>query len=722
MTIYSFVKILIHNMKYIMTIPIVTGMLMYVLTINQPRKYSVHTNIFTGITSKNSIDDMNNSRVDFFATQNAFNNMISIILSHSTLEETGLRLFTSHLMIDKPSPEIISNESFLDLQEIVPDEIKSLIVPNNYEESYQNILNTMEQDKNNFIYGLINLDHPHYSIKALSEINVERESTSDILQISYQTEDPGICYNTIKIITKVFFEKHSKLQQNQTFAAVEYFEKQLKNATDKLTKTEDNLLKFNSKNKIINYYEQTKHIASQQEKIDIRLQDIQLEYNAAKAVLAKLELEIESSFNINMHNKEILAIRKKLIKVNEDLVLSEFEQGSARNIKNKKNLSIINELELRLKNKIDSLYIYERNSQGIDIHELLSNWLKTVKEYESANARLIAMKLKKGEFSQLFRQYAPIGAKLKRIEREIRVNEEAYLKILHHLGLAQLKQQNADIMANMKILDNPTLPIDPMPTKRKIIVIVISIFSLIFYIFALFIFELFDKRVKNISKLTEYTNIKAIGAFSVQYYKKGYYTTLLLNSMVKIVMENIMLRKPLSLTKRPIIIQLLSHWNGEGKSFTTDKIISGFRLAGYNCLKVNFSSKKNGNKKEISDIYNRKILSSMNYSEYFFNEYREKYNMADYIFVEVPAISDNIFNPTLMQSADLNYLVVDASRTWSATDNFLLEKLKEILGENLQPFLNRTLPDNMEDVVGEIPKKRSWIRTFVKNKLLKRFI
>jgi polysaccharide biosynthesis transport protein len=713
MTIYHFVKTLLLNLKYIILIPLFSGLLIYLLTINQPRKYSTHTNIFTGITSNSSIDDMNNNRVDFFAIQNDFNNMISIILSQSVLEETSLRLFTSHLMIDEPTPEIISNESFQDLKEIVPDEIKKLIVANDFEQSYQNIQNSMEQDRNNFIYGLINFVHPHYSIEALSEIKVERQSTSDIIQISYESDDPGICYNTIKTITKVFFKKHYALQQNQTFAAVDYFEKQLENATNKLNETEERLLKFNSKNNIINYYEQTKHISLQQEIIDVKLQDIRLEYEASKAVLAKLETEIEISFNINLSNKEILSIREKLIKVNQELTLSEFKGGRGKEYKAL--LSEMNKLELQLENRIDSVYIYDNNSQGIDIKYLLNNWLRTIKEYESSNARLISMNQKRNEFQQVFSKYAPLGAKLKRIEREIRVKEEAYLEILHDLGLAQLRQQNADIKANMKVLDNPSLPINPMPTKRRIIVMVVSLFSLIFYVLALFIFELFDKRVKNISKLREYTNLEVPGAFCIKNYKDGYNTEELLKRSVNNVMESILFQRPITQNKKPLIIQFLSHWNSEGKSYILDKVLTGFELSGYKCFKINFESID-------KNLKEKNILNYSDYPEYLSEDYGNNYNTADYVFVEVPALSANIYNPTIMQSADINFLIVDASRTWSAADDFRLGKLKDILGDNLQTLLNKTLPDNMEDMIGEIPKKRTWLRAIVKNKLLNRFL
>ena len=185
------------------------------------------------------------------------------------------------------------------------------------------------------------------------------------------------------------------------------------------------------------------------------------------------------------------------------------------------------------------------------------------------------------DFMQLYRQYAPLGAKLKRIEREIEIHEKEYLEILHHLGLARLKQQNAEMMSNMKVLDIPTLPINPEPSKKKIFIIVVSFFSAIFYVFGLFIFELLDKRVKNPTKLARFTKIKKqLGPFAGKTKKDGYNTNELSIHSAKHIIENIILKKPSHLSEKPVIIQLMSHWDNEGKSFISKKIVRQFEASG----------------------------------------------------------------------------------------------------------------------------------------------
>jgi hypothetical protein len=51
----------------------------------------------------------------------------------------------------------------------------------------------------------------------------------------------------------------------------------------------------------------------------------------------------------------------------------------------------------------------------------------------------------------------------------------------------------------------------------------------------------------------------------------------------------------------------------------------------------------------------------------------------------------------------------------------MLEKLNKLINTNVFAVLTRAIPDNLEEMYGEIPKKRSFFRVFIK-KLLRRII
>lgn len=717
MDIYRLIHILIRKAGYLIIIPFLAGITMYLLTLNQAKKYSSKASVFSGVTSNTSLDNLGASRVDYFANKAAYNNLLLIIASQSVIKETSLRLLSKHLVLDIPVDTIISEKSLTDLHKIVPVDILKLVDKNSEENTYNNLCSFIDNDKQNFLYGLLNYEHPYYSYRALSNIDAKQIGASDIIEITYQTEDPGIAYQTIGILIDVFLREYKKLKRNQSDIVVEYFENQLEKTSQKLADSEDRLLAFNTSNKIINFYEQTKHVSSQQEKIEVRLQDLLMEFQSAKAILSTLETETKSRFSISLTNKEILDIRKSLVNVNQTLAELKIEEGNSF-LSTSEGLKIISQkeqLEKRLRNKIDSLYIYNRNSEGIDIKNLLNEWLAAIIEYERANAQLLTMQKRKVEFEKLYSQYAPLGAKLKRIERKINVTEEEYLEILHHLGLAKLKLQNQEMLANMKILDEPQFPINSIPDKRKLFVIVVVLFSFIFLVLGIIVFELLDKTIKIPKNLNKLSGLKTRGTFthSVKYSNTEIYK---INRMgIKPLIERI-LNLQLNLSNKEIpVIQFISHFPNEGKSKVIQLLETQLKHMGYNVYTLQF---KNNEEQSSEDL----IFSKQLFSNNTYNDFIDKSENFDFILVEVPDLSSSLFNTSLLTTAHHTFLVADANRIWSQLDNNLLENTKNYISSGFEAILSMAIPHNMEDIIGEIPKKRSYLRRFVKHKILKRYI
>lgn len=718
MDIYRLIQIFIRKSIYIIFIPIITGLSMYLLTRDMTRQYSSKASVFSGVTSNTSLDNLGSSRVDYFANKAAYNNLLSIMSSQKVMKETSLRLLAQHLMLDEPTDTIISNSSFINLQNIVPEEIKNLVDKRSKENTYNNLCKYIARDKHNFLYGLLNYDHPYYSYNALSKIEAKQAGSSDIIEIVYQSEDPGITYQTIGILITVFMKEYAELKRNQSDAVVEYFEKQLQETSDKLANSENRLLAFNISNRIINFYEQTKHISSQQEKIDVKLQDVLMQFHAADAVLKKLEKETKTRFNINLTNKEILDIRNSLIAINQDIAKLEIKENDSlfSTTLSKKTLGQKNELEKSLKNKINSLYIYNHNTEGIALEKLLDNWLKAVIEFENVNARLLAMQARKIEFNKLYAQYAPLGAELKRIERKINVTEEEYLEILHHLGLAKLKLQNQEMMANMKILDEAEFPIDPEPTKRKIFVMVISIFSFIFIILGIVVFELLDKTIRTAKNLSKLSGLKISGALAFNKNQIKIDIETLNSNGLKPAIEKILAYINSNKIPEITVIQFISHWNEEGKSYIIQLLKVQLQNLGYRVYNLKFENNlEEPSRKETVSI--KQAFEMKSYNDFF-----EKTENYDIVLAEVPALSNSLFNTTLLNSAHLTFMVADASRTWSLADDFIMENTLNNINSNYSCILNKAIPYNMEDIIGEVPKKRSLIRKTIKYKLLKRFI
>ena len=185
MNIITVLRLLIRHIKLLVIIPLVLGAMTFYLTRDMPQKYSSKAVIYTGIASGYSIESQENTRVDFFGTNNAFDNLIGTIKSRKTQEEVALRLLAQHLLLEKGCPEVLSQVNFNKLNKLVPEEIKRLVKGKSKEEAVKNLTSLYLSNDTNFVYKLLSLSHPHYSFDALSKALAKRVQNSDLVEISY---------------------------------------------------------------------------------------------------------------------------------------------------------------------------------------------------------------------------------------------------------------------------------------------------------------------------------------------------------------------------------------------------------------------------------------------------------------------------------------------------------------------------------------------------------
>ena len=296
------------------------------------------------------------------------------------------------------------------------------------------------------------------------------------MDIEFESEDPAICQNTLLILCEVFIKLNADIKANQSDAVVKYFERQLAYSTDELNEAEEKLLGFNQSNNIINYYEQTKHIAAEKEEFDIKYLEISRDFFATKAVLGTLEARLEAHELKRISSQRIMGLREELSSLNFEISMLtlgvqkdsvELERDVAKVNKKQKEVARI---ERELTSTVDSLYKTDYDTKSLASTTILSDWLKKTIEFEETKAKLLVMDEKRLEFDKLYQEFSPLGATLKKLERKIDIAEREYLSLLHSLGLAKLRQQNVELKSNIKLTEVPFFPINPKPSKRKLLI------------------------------------------------------------------------------------------------------------------------------------------------------------------------------------------------------------------------------------------------------------
>jgi len=623
-------------------------------------------------------------------------------------------------IINAPATEVmpISSSNVFEFTDIKIE--KDPVIPrgireDDFNKTIQNFTNYYNSSDTNFIYGLLHYGtSPHYSIRSIKSLQIYRIQNSDLVRLVYTSDDPGICQQTLKIIAHVFVKNYKLLKENQTDLVVDYFRRQVDSADRQLRGTEDKLLTFNRRNNIINYAEQTKYIAAQKEDLDLYYANEQVRMAQSAAALRELETKLTRRDSIYLKSDVINQRRKEYADVTERILINELAEDYDKRIGDE--ISILRHRSDKLRDEIklyvDQLYLYSHSTQGIPIASLLSEWLKNALAYEEAKASLVVLSRRKLDFVKTYQRFAPLGAMLKRIEREMTIAEQTYLELLRSLNLAKMRQQNLQMATNIRIVDPPYFPLQANPSKAKYLVVAAAMIGFLMVLFIILVLEYFDSSLKSPERVSEQIGLKLAGAYpyigSTVRMKDAVFVT---NRLIEMMIQNIkrsITQNSVYPPKKPYLVLFFSTQEKVGKTFLINKVANKLRTYGDKVLVLNYTDSPT---EEVNDDFNmsyqypiRENFSEIRNLRDLINSHilrRDNYQY-DYMLLEIPAIIFHTFPMELIQQVDASLLIVKASNSWSKADAGALEIIKDLAKEPPMTILNEAEDYAIQDMISGV--------------------
>lgn len=695
MDIFAFLSGFIYRIRYKLFFgTIITVVVVGILTGYIPKQYNVTTTLFTGITSKTSIDNMSGSNSDWNASNNAHDNIINLVKSRSVLEMVSVNLIAQDLIhgdLNAIESKYISADNYRKLLVIAKD-VLPLVDKSSHENTVNNLLKYKEDSKHNFIFAVLNWKHKHYSYDALSKIKAVRKGSSDMIEISYQCDDPGIAANTIEFLNKELATRYEFLLLNTSNDVVKHFEQQLVLSREKLNLSEDALVEFNIKNKIINYEEQTKHLAALNNSFESRYEEILLSYQSSYALLKELESQMDTRTSLVKENEIFLNALTDISKLNGEIAEIEIFGGDSD--KNELLTDRRKELqasENQIKDITKNIDLYKFSKKGIVISEMVTEWLSALLKYEKSKAELVIMEKRKADIEHQYETYSPVGPNLGRQERDVKVNEEEYLTILHHLGLAKLKHKNILMESGaLQVVTPPEFPLIAMSRKRELYVVLALICSIIFITAYYLIIELLDRTISNGIRAQYLTGGKVVGAFpSKNRHRHRRYNDesqrIAISYLANILNGQMQAGKPL-------IINVLSITDGEGKSHISQALEQCWKDRGFNVSYINYHNDFDNQSKQFMQLAS--IYDIIHESA-----------KSDVIIVEYASLQHNSVPMALLKEATTNLLILDAQRLWGNSDKSIFDNLKNSISgnDNVLIYLNNVERQYVEQYTGMLP-------------------
>lgn len=779
MKIIEFIRLILKHLLLLILVPLFLALLILVLTRKPNLEYTSQTLLYTGLATGSSVEM--EKTFNYFATNTAFDNLINIINSRETREEVAVRLLTTHLMLPKANPHYISKKLFEEFKLKIPKEIygyiekgnknkqvppgfvasyssiPSEINPYNYEITVARLLKLMRSSNDNFIYEILNYeDDKHYSLKALSTIQAIRINTSDLIKISYTVNDPGICQQTLAIYNEVCIKNYKNIKENRSDAVVKYFQEQLALANDNLKAAEDKLLEFNKASNIINYYEQSKAVAVVKE-------DMEVDYNNKMAQLAgnqastkKLEEKLKIQEYIQSENNTILDKKKLLGEINYLIALNEANKEATPNADLSAKINALKKQRVTLSNEInnsvDDIYSYNNTIDGVPISKVLPDWMNGVVEAENLKAKIKVMDQQNKRFTDQYATYAPAGATIKRIEREISVSEQGYLELLHGLNLAKLKMQDNELSSDLKAIDPPFYPLSPNPTKRAILIIAAAFVGGILTLGILLLMEYFDDTLKNIQRASEKIGLPALGMMPKIILNSGSVNLAFIQKrLIELITQNI-LQYFGTYSSETIVktIIVFSTQKMEGKSILAGNIAKTLKQEGKKVVVLNYDGRPNpvlqqskfplitkilgysDPRIDLNSPFLAKPSSYLEKTEYHSYKMDQQFYEAktysdilqqnninlnytpDFVIIELPALIYNNYPAELMSNSDLGILLCRSNRVWTNADQAAISNLLVESASKIKFIINGVSINETESLLGDLPKKRSTFRKKLK--------
>ena len=651
--------------------------------------YDVKTTIYTGIITGYNVDasDSRNANVHL-------SNLINIITTERTLKAVSLRLLTRCLIYGdlEKNTSYITAEHFQELDAIIPREVRALIDKQNEEKTLNNLIAYERPNASNFIYGLLNYSHPYFSVPVLSQkIKVVQLGNSDLIEIGYSANDPGIAYNTLEILNEEFVKQYRELRYGETNNVIEFFRQELARLHVELTEAEDSLIQYNIDHRIINYGEQTEQLTVMDAEYQMMDNELLVNSSTSRALIDFYEYKLGDLAKAMRTNNEFMDNLNNISKLNTQISTMEITPDASNNTDlNQKKEQLkqaeqnINDLALQLSEEVAS-------TNNVKYEDLVNQWLEQVVIREKTLAQIQARDIMREKLDRDFLYFSPIGAVINRKERNISFVEGNYMSILGALNQAILRQKNLEMTAaTLKVMNPPLFPLTSSPTARRMILLATLLGTLLLTIGYHLIVELLDRTLRDKMRTERITGSKVIGAFpheSKLRYRR--YNKAIDEMAIKQLSTSIL---PYFDGKEQRILNLLSTEEMDGKSHIGIALEEYWNSLGLNVRRI--TQDEDFLSEDSTYVQANTIMDIC-----------PDLSSDEIAIVEYPVLKNNPIAPSLLNEASLNLMIVRANRTWKDTDQLMFKRLLDIKDTNipLEFCLTQASRSAVQDFTGQLP-------------------
>ncbi|MFT5569924.1 MAG: succinoglycan biosynthesis transport protein ExoP [Cyclobacteriaceae bacterium] len=701
MSLFDFSRLLFRNINLLIATPLLIAAFIFLFTINQEKQYASSALVYTGIASGFNIESGAADKVDYHAVNNAFDNLISIIESKQTKEEVSIQLLARHLATLHDNGQIpAENQLFL----------KAYLDNEEWMTSYNSLdLTTIAEairlalaTNDPVLIAVLRTDNSYYGTTLTKSLEVKRHKSSDMLKLYFTSSNTANSKLVLELIIEVFTSKYRSIKVAETGDVVDYFQQQLDMTLLKLKDAEDRLTAFRTKGKVINYGEQTKAIAIKKQNALEEYSNKKMSLLATQVALEQIEDKLKIRGTLLAKNKDLLKKRNELTRLVHNQTKSVSAEDAEQTLAHDSQVAQVTE---SIKADMEEIYSLSNSKEGLPNKQLLNEWLQNIILLSKEESMVANYQIRLKELDGMYQNFAPMGSTLARLEREINVAEREYLGLLNSINMSKLRQQNIQLSSKLEVVDWPQLPLQPLPSKRALLIgggLLLGLFTVVALLIAI---EMLDGTISSLEKAQKASGIKVVGAFPVLNKELKARYPLVLNDVTSLLASSIASHR--FNTK---LIILFSAYEREGKT-TVGRLLSIELQKSGILTRLMIPGVGNQVADDLTETY--EVSATMINAQQLQDLGIKKDDRLT--ILELPALSKGIIPWGLIRSADQTLMIARADQNWSNLQSQLINEWEEKCNAKPQMILNGLKAHHLEAFSGDLTSHHGKLINWAKN-------
>ncbi|MEQ9297555.1 MAG: Wzz/FepE/Etk N-terminal domain-containing protein [Cyclobacteriaceae bacterium] len=701
--VIKILRVLSKHWLMLVIAPIVSMAVIYVLTKDQPRRYKSEAKLYLNL-QENQATSLNGEGLKQYQVHTYFQNINELIKSKRTLARTKLFVLENGL----------EGEGVLSSGLPEGDDLRQAMITRLTELKEGSLTPNINNSVDSLILSYFEY-HKLSDSRMIDMVSTSRMRESNYLGFSLEEELPQKAQIVAMSFIDALIEENKYLAKNQIKGHKNLLEELLKKAKLDLDTKVARLENYKVSNSIINLSEHTKAIVTYL--VQIEAERAKLNSTIAASQKGKREvLQTASAGNeltIDVsQNAEIVQLKQELKALNRQNLLASLNNNS---------LEALPQIEARIertKEDLSNKLVEMSDKQTYDPTriqlELANRYLSYDLDEEMSKDILNVVDEEINRVQSYAKRFAPFESTIGTYDREIGTAQNVYLTLLNKLSVAQSMEYGSG-ENEIEVIDAPDLPEKPLASKRVILVAAGGMAILVLIAGTLVLLTLLDRSIATVSDYEREGTMPVLAAIPALTEGSQKEAKIIHDQQVIAVAKGV--RGSAKIAGN--VLLLLSGTDGTGKSYLAEQIKLILDGPEYQVAILNANPKSEASEVQIdlrSQVDENKILRN---ETQLMKEVKQASDQSDLVLLLVsPADHSSDFKVWLEHYPHFLYLY-KAGRIFSKSDH----RLEKVLSDNkyCSPgmVLSHTAVENMEDLVGEVPKRRSMIRVIIK-KLLTR--